>query len=227
VASAERCNPSPTAEQIAEAMHRAADAARKFTPYPDRIAEFPRGVDDVEESEDGWFHIGWVAAWVAHDWTPLALSSKMAPLFVKLSFMSEAALAALLKKPVAAENPANAALAETKPVAIDPADLANPVMPLLTFWARAPWLVGAYGCTPGVPQRPIASGNHPAHHEGVPPYAPPDCERGFSKNSSCYPNCGSTDAAMASIRSRSSSSSHCAITRLAPASASLPSSSTT
>jgi hypothetical protein len=50
----------PTAEQITEAMHRAADAARHRTRYPDRIAEFPRGADDLERAEDGWWHIGWI-----------------------------------------------------------------------------------------------------------------------------------------------------------------------
>jgi len=50
----------PTADQINAAMHRAADAAKERTRYPDRIAEFPRGVDDCEPAEDGWFHIGWI-----------------------------------------------------------------------------------------------------------------------------------------------------------------------
>jgi hypothetical protein len=50
----------PTKDQITDAMHRAAGAARARTRYPDRIAEFPRGVDEVEEAEDGWFHFGWI-----------------------------------------------------------------------------------------------------------------------------------------------------------------------
>jgi hypothetical protein len=50
----------PTAERITDAMHQAADAARARTRSPDRLAEFPRGVDDVEEREDGWLHIGWI-----------------------------------------------------------------------------------------------------------------------------------------------------------------------
>jgi hypothetical protein len=50
----------PTADQIDEAMHRAAAVARTRTRYPDRIAEFPRGVDDCEEAEAGWWHIGWL-----------------------------------------------------------------------------------------------------------------------------------------------------------------------
>jgi len=50
----------PTVEQITAAMHRAAEAARTRTRYPDRIAEFPRGVDDVVLAEGGWWHIGWV-----------------------------------------------------------------------------------------------------------------------------------------------------------------------
>jgi hypothetical protein len=50
----------PTADQINAAMHRAADAAKERTRYPDRIAEFPRGVDDCEPAEDGWFHLGWI-----------------------------------------------------------------------------------------------------------------------------------------------------------------------
>jgi hypothetical protein len=49
-----------TTEQITEAMHRAAQVAREHTRYPDRIAEFPRGVDDCEPVEDGWWHIGWI-----------------------------------------------------------------------------------------------------------------------------------------------------------------------
>jgi hypothetical protein len=53
-------SPRPTTEQLTDAKHRAADAARTRTRYPDRIAAFPRGVDDVDEVEDGWFHIGWV-----------------------------------------------------------------------------------------------------------------------------------------------------------------------
>jgi hypothetical protein len=47
-------------EQITEAMHRAADAAREHTRNPDRIAEFPLAPDDCEPTEDGWWHIGWV-----------------------------------------------------------------------------------------------------------------------------------------------------------------------
>jgi hypothetical protein len=50
----------PTAEQITDAMHRAAWAAREHTRSPDRIAEFPRGVVDVEAPADDWFHIGWI-----------------------------------------------------------------------------------------------------------------------------------------------------------------------
>jgi hypothetical protein len=50
----------PTAEQITAAMHRATSVARTRTRYPDRIAEVPRGVDDVESAEDGWFYIGWI-----------------------------------------------------------------------------------------------------------------------------------------------------------------------
>jgi hypothetical protein len=50
----------PAKDQITAAMHRAADAARARTRSPDRIAEFPRGVDDCEPAEDGWWHIGWI-----------------------------------------------------------------------------------------------------------------------------------------------------------------------
>jgi len=53
----------PTKDQITEAIHRAADAAKARTRYPDRIAEFPRGVDDVEDPKDGWFHIGLAGLW--------------------------------------------------------------------------------------------------------------------------------------------------------------------
>jgi hypothetical protein len=53
---------SPTPEQIDAAIHRAAEAARAHTRYPDRIAEFPRGLDDCEPAEDGRWHIGWVGA---------------------------------------------------------------------------------------------------------------------------------------------------------------------
>jgi hypothetical protein len=42
----------PTKEQITEAMHHAAWAARERTRDPDRIAEFPRGVDDCEQNAD-------------------------------------------------------------------------------------------------------------------------------------------------------------------------------
>jgi hypothetical protein len=51
---------APTPEQIDAAMKRARDAAHDRTRYPDRIAEFPHGVEDVEAPEDGWFHIGWI-----------------------------------------------------------------------------------------------------------------------------------------------------------------------
>jgi hypothetical protein len=50
----------PTKEQITDAIHRAAEVARTRTRYPDRIAEFPRGINYIEEPEDGWWHIGWV-----------------------------------------------------------------------------------------------------------------------------------------------------------------------
>ncbi|MFL5761375.1 MAG: hypothetical protein ACJ789_16765 [Thermomicrobiales bacterium] len=50
----------PTKDQVTAAMQRAAWAARAHTRYPERIAEFPRGVDDCESAEDGWFHFGWV-----------------------------------------------------------------------------------------------------------------------------------------------------------------------
>jgi hypothetical protein len=50
----------PTAEQINAALSRAAWAARARTRYPDHMAELPRGVDDCELGEDGWFHIGWI-----------------------------------------------------------------------------------------------------------------------------------------------------------------------
>jgi hypothetical protein len=50
----------PTKDQINDAMHRATWAARERTRSPDRIAEFPRGVDDCEEIENCWFHIGWI-----------------------------------------------------------------------------------------------------------------------------------------------------------------------
>jgi hypothetical protein len=50
----------PTNEQITDAMHRAAAVARTRTRYPDRITEFPRGVDDCEPVDDTWFHIGWI-----------------------------------------------------------------------------------------------------------------------------------------------------------------------
>jgi hypothetical protein len=42
----------PTTKQINEAMHRAAAVAREHTRYPDRIVEFPRGVDDCERVDD-------------------------------------------------------------------------------------------------------------------------------------------------------------------------------
>jgi hypothetical protein len=51
---------APTTEQITAAMQRAAWAAQSLTRYPDRIVEFPHGVDDCEPAEDGWWHIGWV-----------------------------------------------------------------------------------------------------------------------------------------------------------------------
>jgi hypothetical protein len=60
VASAERCNPSPTAEQIAEAMHHAADAARKFTRYPDRITMLPVPPRDDDLVDDRFWFIGWI-----------------------------------------------------------------------------------------------------------------------------------------------------------------------
>ncbi|MFL5760495.1 MAG: hypothetical protein ACJ789_12260 [Thermomicrobiales bacterium] len=46
-----------TRDQITAAIQRAAWAARERTHFPDRIAKFPRAVDDVEESEDCWWHI--------------------------------------------------------------------------------------------------------------------------------------------------------------------------
>jgi hypothetical protein len=47
-------------DQITGALRRAADAACQLTRYPDRVAEFPRGVGDVEPEEGGWLHIGWI-----------------------------------------------------------------------------------------------------------------------------------------------------------------------
>ncbi|MFL5759114.1 MAG: hypothetical protein ACJ789_05205 [Thermomicrobiales bacterium] len=50
----------PTAEQITDALHRAAWAARERACYPVASASFRVGVDDVEATDDGRFHIGWI-----------------------------------------------------------------------------------------------------------------------------------------------------------------------
>jgi hypothetical protein len=50
----------PTKDQINEAMHRAAEAARECTRDPNRITMPPLPPHDCELIEERWFLIGWI-----------------------------------------------------------------------------------------------------------------------------------------------------------------------
>jgi hypothetical protein len=50
----------PTAEQIDSAIHRAADAARALTRYPDRITMLPTPPGDDDLVDERFWLIGWI-----------------------------------------------------------------------------------------------------------------------------------------------------------------------
>jgi hypothetical protein len=50
----------PTAEQIDAAIHRAADAARALTRYPDRITMLPVPPTDDDLVDERFWFIGWI-----------------------------------------------------------------------------------------------------------------------------------------------------------------------
>ena len=49
----------PTTDLIDEAIHRAADAARALTRYPDRITMLPTPPKDDDLVDDRFWFIGW------------------------------------------------------------------------------------------------------------------------------------------------------------------------
>jgi hypothetical protein len=50
----------PTAEQIDEAIHRAAAATRALTRYPDRITMLPVPPHDDDLVDERFWFIGWI-----------------------------------------------------------------------------------------------------------------------------------------------------------------------
>jgi hypothetical protein len=66
----------PTVQQVDVAIHRAADAARTLTRYPDRITMLPVPPTDEDLVDERFWFIGWIVV-VGEPHTHILISGHM------------------------------------------------------------------------------------------------------------------------------------------------------